>query len=771
MYRLKCNRSAPCDNCTKRGDAGSCTYASPAARRRNTVAQQNSEPSTPVEMQSRINRLENLVLSLMGNGNSAMNPQAAAALAAGATSPSTSTSEPSQLTPSEDSKDMPDEEMEQMSRSIGVLKVQNDRQFYASEAHWWTILSDIAEVKRYFLEHQKQYDEQVDKIQASKQGNPAAAVSLLFRGAVQADRETLLSNFPDKVVADLLMQRHFNTEGTHIHILHGPQFRKQYDRHWAQPDETPVPWLGMCYAMMSLSLESYHRAGDEPTHFRGRARELAIKYSESAAQCLVTADFTQPLNFMLEALCFYFQAEYARSRDAETGLWLLSGIISRLAMRMGLQRDSAPYAILSPFKGEMRRRVWGFIRTTDILLSFQCGLPNMIRSSDTDTALPSNYYDEDLDEDASTLPTPRPPTENTTMSFMIAHTQMVFILGRIQELSMSLVFPSHEATMKMDAELRENRAQLPNSLRMDVEHSSIDPAIMVMQRFALDLTYHKSQCLLHRKFLALARRDSRYFASRKTCIESCLDMLAHQSTLQIECQPTGRLSSLAWSFTTSLTTHDFLLSAMIVCLDLYHTAQAEAQGQTSGEAYEWAVSRREAMFAAIERAVAIWDSLKDQSMEAWKASTILRVMLDKLRNHQSLRQQMQNSFKFTRQNDGVSPDASSEHSAAITLGMLSSGGRLGPDGLPYDPKYIQGQRTGLTPQPPFNQMNPLSPGYAQVDGTASFSNLFNGFGPIGSMELPNANLDWVSCLRVSCSELLTDGSYRKVGIRTSRVSD
>jgi hypothetical protein len=725
-----------------------------------------TELSTPGEMQNRINRLENLVLSLMGNETTVLNPAAAAAFAAEANSPSTSTSDPSQATPSENSKDVHDEhELEQISRSIGVLKVHNGRQFYASEAHWWTILSDIAEVKRYFLEHQKQYEEQVEKIQITKKDEPAAAISLLFRGSAKAERSTLLANFPEKLVADKLMQRHFDTDGSHIHILHSPTFRREYDRHWAHPDETPIPWLGMCFAMMSLALESYHRAGDEPPELRGRSRALAIKFSDHSAQCLVTADFTQPLNFMLEALCFYFQAEYARSRDAETGLWLLSGIITRLAMRMGLQRDSAPYAVMSPFKGEMRRRVWSYIRTADILLSFQCGLPNMIRSTDCDTKLPSNLYDADIDEDSSVLPAARPSTENTQMTFMIAHTQMVLILGRIQELSMSLTFPSYETTLKLDEELRDNRASIPPFLRMEsVEHTSIDPPITVMQRFALDLTFHKSQCLLHRKFLALARKESRYFPSRKTVIESCLAMLMHQSTIQTECQSGGRLSSLAWSFTTSLTTHDFLLAAMTICLDLYHTAQAEAQGRVTDEGYTWAQERRESMVAAIQRSVQIWESLRDQSLEAYKASSILNVMLNKL----------QDNFAYTKQNDGVGPDGlvASEHSAALTLGLLSSGGRIAPEVMTnFAPKYQQGQsRTVMSPSA-YGQYANLE--MQSFDTMPPFTKLFAphavGFEQMGDMDVQAANLDWVSFTKlfvVFVIELITD---RTPGTLISKV--
>jgi len=226
-------------------------------------------------------------------------------------------------------------------------------------------------------------------------------------------------------------------------------------------------------------------------------------------------------------------------------------------------------------------------------------------------------------------------------------------------------------------------------------------------------------------------------------------MLAHQSTLQTECQPGASLSSLAWSFTTSLTTHDFLLAAMVVCLDLYHTAQAEASGRTSGEAYKWALEKREAMYAAIERTVQIWSTLRDQSLEAYKASTILRVMLEKLRDHQELRQQLQKNFSFTTRSDGVAPDGlvASERSAALTLGMLSSGARIDGDGQSvFDSRHITAQRN-MTPQPNVSQQTSGS----ATDGMFNWPNMvtgpnLGGFSSFGDVDMAGANIDWASLI-------------------------
>ena len=711
-------------------------------------------------MQGRIDRLENLVLSLMTNGSSPDSRAAAAALAAAAGS-STGSAEPSQEMEEdgyiEDRRKEEDSEVEQVSNSIGVMKVANDRQIYASEAHWFAILSDISEVKSYFNEHKKQYEEQMRKVQSQKAGIPVGT-SMLFKSTARLDKQEILGNFPPRQVANELITRYFETENPATHIVHRPTFRKQYERHWSNPESSNVAWLGMCFAMMSLALQSYHRAGDEPSIYRGKAWAQSLTYLEWTSSCLVHADFTQPVTFMVETLCLYLQAEHARTRDAETGVWILVGIIVRLAMRIGLHRDPKPFASLTPFQAEMRRRLWNFVRSSDILMSFQVGMPSLTKSTDCDTDFPSNLYDEEFGEDTKIMPPSRPLSEITPMSFMIVNAHLTFMLGKVLENSSAIEPISYETAMKLDAELREVRSRIPPHLTMKSrEESALDSAYQVMQRYTLDLIFQKSLCMLHRKFLSRARENPRFAYSRRTCVDACMEMLNHQNNLHNECQPGGRLHSIPWSITSALAQHDFLLAAMIVCLDLYHTAEAESKGQTSGELYQWAVERRDAMLSAIERAVPIWDSLRDQSMEAYKASAQLQVMLNKLKSHSALRQQMSNNFSFVPTGNGVAVDAqvAPEHSAAMTLGMMSSG--MTPDAMAgiYDKGYSQGQqpnvpRTGMTPQPGQSaaeqqqMLNGAGLMPQQNDGMGGFSNLFGPLGGLQGLDQPPNNFDWVS---------------------------
>lgn len=95
-------------------------------------------------MQNRIDRLEGLVLSLMTNGAQSAGP--AAAQAAIANSLNGSIDAPYDLSNGPESileEDGEESEVERVTKSIGVMKMDNNRAVFASEAHWYAILGEV----------------------------------------------------------------------------------------------------------------------------------------------------------------------------------------------------------------------------------------------------------------------------------------------------------------------------------------------------------------------------------------------------------------------------------------------------------------------------------------------------------------------------------------------------------------------------------------------------------------------------------------------------
>lgn len=527
----------------------------------------------------------------------------------------------------------------------------------------------------------------------------------------------------------------------------------QYEQFCRDPDKASVVWLGLLFSVLTVAVLSYQRGGDEPPEFRGKVLDLTNTYRILTSQCLVLADFTKPVKGTIETLVLYLHSEYSQTKNSDVGIWVLVGMIVRLAMRMGYHRDPKPFPSISPFQGEMRRRVWSYVRQADVLFSFQIGLPSMIRSVDCDTVLPRNIYDDEINEDTKELPPSRPRSAPTPISYMIAKAELAFVFGQVVERSQSLNACSYEEVMKLDANLREARAQIPAHLRLrPLEESAMDPAALITQRFNLSILYNKGQCVLHRKFLDRARGNPRYAPSRRTCIDASMELLHHQVTLHYESHPGGRLHNMQWAL-TSLTAHDFLLAAMIVSLELYYGSQEYAAKKSASDLY-WGFERRREMIRALEASKNIWKESNDQCIEAYKASEMLTVMLAQIHksfnNQRSVQQPFFAPSGMTIHMDRapVLPTAEEEepeHSAAMTLGMLSGG--LSPNtAAMYNGMYAaipsgavnmgEVPPTGNTPQ---YQMEPNASGMASAPSPLS--------GMVGGNEmmgLAPVNFDWVS---------------------------
>lgn len=128
----------------------SCSYAAIGSRKKQTSA---SHPiSSPDGMQNRIDRLEGLVLSLMTNGSQS----AGAAAATRTLSMSNSTGsleyphdvdvdlEAQKYNTSKGEGEEAESETDQVSQSLGMMKVFNNQSMYYSDAHWATVLSDVS---------------------------------------------------------------------------------------------------------------------------------------------------------------------------------------------------------------------------------------------------------------------------------------------------------------------------------------------------------------------------------------------------------------------------------------------------------------------------------------------------------------------------------------------------------------------------------------------------------------------------------------------------
>ena len=310
--------------------------------------------------------------------------------------------------------------------------------------------------------------------------------------------------------------------------------------------------------------------------------------------------------------------------DPDADAWMAMGIATRLALKMGYHRDPRHFKSISPFEGEMRRRTFAFVETFDNLLSFGAGLPAIINEEDCDTEPPGNLFDEDFDEDCKVIPPSRPPTDATPMLYYCYKCRFSATFKRVIKHSLALKPPSYEFTMKLDRLLEKEYAEIPPSLWWrPLSTSFTDQAPLIINRMNINITCLKSRAVLHRKFLTHERSNPVYAYSRATCVDAALQILNCQADLYAATQPGGRFHNNKWLF-SSISLHDFLLAAMIICLDLYEFHKESAISSPTD------LEARVKEYDALSQSQEMWTSRRAISREARRASNVLATMLSKV---------------------------------------------------------------------------------------------------------------------------------------------
>lgn len=190
--RLKCNREQPCDTCSNRGLAQSCTYVVNPAQRQAS----RRSPSA----QDRIQHLEGLVVSLMEEG-AKVSP----------------TQETHITTEVERSRNAPDSSSGATQNSAGhpssssghgSMKFDDSGAKYVGSSHWAAVLDGIADLKGHL---EREDDADVFQI-APDSFCPGPNPPQLLSGYTQhLSKEGILASIPARSVVDRLLSRYFNS--------------------------------------------------------------------------------------------------------------------------------------------------------------------------------------------------------------------------------------------------------------------------------------------------------------------------------------------------------------------------------------------------------------------------------------------------------------------------------------------------------------------------------------------------------------------------------
>ncbi|TAQ88871.1 hypothetical protein B7494_g2806 [Chlorociboria aeruginascens] len=502
--------------------------------------------------------------------------------------------------------------------SLGKFTRAKDQVNFVGSSHWEAVLEDIAELK-------------IDLENTDTSEMLDFKPEILFGVNNHATRSEIVSSVPPR----------------------------PYDQMWKNPDGTPLMWFGLLFPILGLASHFYAMSGDElhtiPEPFTS-VSEMVSHYRDRTVQCLVEVNYLKPVRYTVETMCLYYILEFLQAKDSEFSAYIVVGIIIKVAMRLGYHRDASHYSSISPFDGEMRRRTWRLIFQLDLLTSALVGLPRMIREGEADTAEPKNLLDDDFGEDMTKLPPPRSSTDVTPVAFAIFKGRLLWHLGLIVDQINAITPPPYEDVMRLDSQLTTTHATLPPYLTMRPLSLSItDRRELILRRYALEICFQKSRCVLHRKYLIPGKSNPQFRYSRNASVDAAMRILEVQYILHEASKPAGQLYRERWKLSPRIS-QEYVLAAMILCLDLDWDMRF-------GKSHEDEVERiwpRDTRLQKMKDSYEIWSESSRKSTIAAKAAEALSVMLHRLEisNSGTRQERLQCSMvELPVSNPEIAPDA------------------------------------------------------------------------------------------------------------------
>ncbi|KAF2443144.1 hypothetical protein P171DRAFT_522771 [Karstenula rhodostoma CBS 690.94] len=602
--KLRCDRKQPCQSCIRLGQASACSFPfSQLSHSLNYASGHNADQS---RFQERVNHLEALV-RMLAEKQQDIPPVS--------TPDSTVTSN---TYPNTEEGSMPESD-------FGRMRLQKSMSSYVESDHWKAILEEINDLKDMANEEATHGPES-----SEEEAERLPGADLFFLDIYPATKMELIAAIPSRPIVDSMIASYFKAVDMPITlIIHRGVFFKQYERFWQDPTSTPTMWMTMLFGMMFMVAYTalYINAGDNPVDEDTllEYQSIVLTYREKMIQCLRLANYMKGIPHTIEALLTLLLTEYAQGEEAQQGCWQLIGTIIRVALKMGYHRDGSHFPELSPFEAEMRRRTWYMLIQFDIATASQVGLPRTIKESQCDTAEPRNLLDDDFDDTITVLPPARPFNEHTLTQFLIHKSRIVTVYGMICDFTTSTKQRDYDEAIRLDTLLSTAFNQKPPVLEIKPLHRSImDGTELITRRLYIAMSFYHAQMTLHRKFMILAKTNSKYNASYSTCLNAAYLALQLQVDLFEHTQPGRMLYADRWKI-YALIQSEFLLATIILCYNLDDDIANVRRGTPSLSTSEMMAR----MIAALQSARDIWGKQQGISKEARTAVKAINVVLAK----------------------------------------------------------------------------------------------------------------------------------------------
>lgn len=353
------------------------------------------------------------------------------------------------------------------------------------------------------------------------------------------DTMTLIILLPSRrVVDDLVILYLTYIESTH-RILHVPSFLRELEHFWAQKETPDIVSPAFVVQLLLVLACAWNLA--DPDTLKSKSDDslkcyTALEWILYAEKWLQNASIKRPEITVLRLYVLLLVALNSHGMERSKA-WITTGTMVKQAMLAGYHRDPSHYTKISMFNKEMRRRIWTTIVELDLQVALDRGMPPSVQVSDYDSEPALNINDNEIQETATELPTPRPLGELTDCSFQSVLTQSLPLRLRICRLMHSPRISCHyDEILRMDWELGRHLSKIPTWSISDADDLQSQHKVILLKAL---LETRIGHCLLslHTPFAIEASEEPLFAPSSRTRMEVAAMLLSTQRRLYETARP------------------------------------------------------------------------------------------------------------------------------------------------------------------------------------------------------------------------------------------
>ncbi|KAF3025467.1 hypothetical protein E8E14_002780 [Neopestalotiopsis sp. 37M] len=431
----------------------------------------------------------------------------------------------------------------------------------------------------------------IQKIHKSLQVEQTKALApiTVYVDSINPVHKRMADILPKRAVCDRLLQVFLAGSESLYRSVHIPTFTNQYERWWdgTLQSESFLPQL------LSMLCIGYRFYGAE----KGLGPDRESIHIPTA--CSLVKEWLHNLrgkNLMdfgtLQAEVLLLMAQRMINPNNQDS-WTQLGLIVRMAMTMGLHRDPSEFPQkISPFWGELRRRVWYTILELDLQMCIQCNMPACIREGDYTCRPPRNVDDGDITMEMTELPEAKPIDQATDSQIQVFASSTLSVRFKVIEIINGLdTLNDYQPVIECGNALERIFDDMRYILLRKQPTTPEEATRQWLTKTILDMHLRRALVALYRPF-ALSTPDVPQ-EILTSYLRSSVVMLTYMDDLDRDSPNYTQIFHMHHL----VLKQDFLQAAFSVCYYIKHVASLSDEGNTSPHPYSHTSASRPDSFA------------------------------------------------------------------------------------------------------------------------------------------------------------------------------